>query len=59
MKNRLTKVLALIGACALTVGCMTGCGSSVKEEKTSDKLNVVTTIFPYYDFVEIQLMKIQ
>lgn len=30
---------------------MTGCGSSVKEEKTSDKLNVVTTIFPYYDFV--------
>lgn len=28
MKNRLTKVLALIGACALTVGCMTGCGNS-------------------------------
>lgn len=27
MKNRLTKVLALIGACALTVGCMTGCGN--------------------------------
>lgn len=30
---------------------MTGCGNSVKEEKTSDKLNVVSTIFPYYDFV--------
>lgn len=28
MKNRMTKVLAMIGACVLTVGCITGCGNN-------------------------------
>ena len=37
MKNRLTKVLALIGACALTVGCMTGCGSSDNTQSSASQ----------------------
>ena len=36
MKNRLTKVLALIGACALTVGCMTGCGNSNNTQSSAE-----------------------
>lgn len=28
MKNRLKKVLAIVGACVLTMGCMTACGGS-------------------------------
>ena len=36
MKNRLTKVLALIGACVLTVGCMTGCGNSNNTQSSAE-----------------------
>ena len=36
MKNRLTKVLALIGACALTVGCMTGCQNSNNTQSSAE-----------------------
>lgn len=32
------------------VAALTGCGANVEESNDSDKLNVVTTIFPAYDF---------
>ena len=37
MKNRLTKVLAFIGACALTAGCITGCGSTNTQSSVSNQ----------------------
>ena len=37
MKNRLTKVLAFIGACALTAGCITGCGSNNTQSSVSNQ----------------------
>lgn len=49
--GRIKKLITLCICISLVTVMMTGCGSSVNEEKTSDKLNVVTTIFPYYDFV--------
>lgn len=42
MKNRLTKVMALIGACALTVGCITGCGSDNTQSSASVQSNAAS-----------------
>ena len=44
------KIAALAAATALVLGSLTGCTSKKKED--SDKLKVVTTIFPPYDFAK-------
>lgn len=49
--GRIKRLITLCIYISLVTVIMTGCGSNVNEEKTSDKLSVVTTIFPYYDFV--------
>ena len=41
MKNRVRKVLAIVGACVLTMGCMTACGSSEDTTGVSDANNSV------------------
>ena len=49
------KILSIFLAFAITISsiCLiTGCGNSAKEfSDSSDKLKIVSTIFPYYDFV--------
>ena len=47
------KLISLIMASLLLTGVFTGCGNKndTKPETGSDKLNVVTTIFPEYDWV--------
>lgn len=45
------RILSLILACTASLGMLTGCGSTPLTEKDSDKLKVVTTIFPEYDWV--------
>lgn len=35
MKNKVTKMLALIGACALTIGSLTACGNSEKPDSST------------------------
>ena len=47
MKNRISLLLAL----ALIVGLLAGCGQQNNTNKT-DKLSIVTTIFPEYDWVK-------
>lgn len=42
MKNRLQKLLAVMGACVLTMGMMTGCGSS-ETASTADSSSASTT----------------
>lgn len=49
---------SLLGACALALGFLTACGTaagqgstSARETSTTDALQVVTTIFPEYDWV--------
>ena len=49
--GRIKRLITLCIYISLVTVIMTGCGSNVNEEKTSDKLSIVTTIFPYYDFV--------
>lgn len=44
------KIISLILACCLTVCLMSGCNNSKNEE--NDKLEIVTTIFPAYDWVK-------
>lgn len=50
MKTRFARFLGiLLTICLLASGCG---GGSIRPQKTQDKrLNVVTTLFPYYDFV--------
>ncbi len=46
------KILALCLSVCIIAGVLSGCGKSTQSSKEdSDKLSVVTTIFPYYDFV--------
>lgn len=47
MKNRISLLLAL----AIIVGLLAGCGQQNNTNKT-DKLSIVTTIFPEYDWVK-------
>ena len=49
------KIIALLFALLITVGVFTGCGNqngSESKEAASKKLNIVTTIFPEYDWVK-------
>ncbi len=54
--RRKKSIVALALVCSLMLaGCQSGGGSKeglkpVRDNKTEDKLQVVTTIFPYYDF---------
>ncbi len=45
------RILSLVLACTASLGILTGCGNTPLTEKDSDKLKVVTTIFPEYDWV--------
>ena len=48
------KIITLVLALAMTVSLFTGCGkknAAEKGESDSNKLSVVTTIFPEYDWV--------
>ena len=47
MKNRISLLLAL----AIIVGLLAGCGQQNNTNKT-DKLSIVTTVFPEYDWVK-------
>ena len=49
------KIIALLFALLITVGVFTGCGNqngSESKEAAPKKLNIVTTIFPEYDWVK-------
>ena len=49
------KIIALLFALLITVGVFTGCGNqngSESKESAPKKLNIVTTIFPEYDWVK-------
>ncbi len=45
------KLLSLILVAALSLTLLAGCGASSKRTETSEKLSIVTTIFPEYDWV--------
>ena len=45
------KILTVILAVLLIAGCLTGCGSGGDPSGSADKLQIVTTIFPEYDWV--------
>lgn len=45
------KLFALFLIGVLTIGCLYGCGKSDKDKKSGDKVKVVATIFPVYDFL--------
>ena len=45
------KITALLLALLMLVGVLTGCGKQHDTNKT-DKLSIVTTIFPEYDWVK-------
>lgn len=50
------KILSLLLSCALTLGLLTGCGNTAESKvtpapATDQKLSIVTTIFPEYDWV--------
>lgn len=46
------KILSLGMVCCLLIGLFTGCGGSARPQtKSSGKLQIVTTIFPEYDWV--------
>ena len=47
------KVLSIFLAAAVLLGCLTGCGSDRKPG--TDRLQIVTTIFPEYDWVRCVL----
>ena len=49
------KIIALLFALLITVGVFTGCGNqngSESKEAAPKNLNIVTTIFPEYDWVK-------
>ena len=45
------KIISLLLALAITVGLLAGCGQQ-DDTNTADKLSIVTTIFPEYDWVK-------
>ncbi len=45
------KALAVIMIFVFTVGCLSGCSGSSSSQTDSDKLQIITTIFPEYDWV--------
>lgn len=45
------KLCAVLLALLVTAGLLTGCGTPSAPEQTNDKLRIVTTIFPEYDWV--------
>ena len=45
------KISALLLALLMLVGVLAGCGKQNDTDKTDNKLNIVTTIFPEYDWV--------
>ena len=52
--KKMSKVLALGLVLVLIIGCLYGCGSGKNKEssgKSGEKLKVVATIFPIYDFL--------
>ncbi|MBQ6018200.1 MAG: zinc ABC transporter substrate-binding protein [Clostridiales bacterium] len=44
------KLISILAAAAMMAGCLCGCNSAQKAN-TSDKMKIVTTIFPEYDWV--------
>lgn len=48
-KNKLLSLLSLLLLFALTVAALAGCGFSGQKE--NDKIRIVTTVFPIYDWV--------
>lgn len=44
------KILAIVMALIL-VGCLAGCSQSTEQIKKENKITIMTTLFPYYDFV--------
>ena len=47
--QRLIKIMSLLLCLALVLG-FAGCGESAQNEKKNDKLSIVCTLFPQYDF---------
>ena len=45
------KAISILLSLALTAGILTGCNSVSTSESGSEKLRIVTTIFPEYDWV--------
>ena len=50
MKNKIKTIVALVMVMALAMASLTGCGKS--KAKASEKISVVATIFPEYDWVK-------
>ena len=50
MKNRIKAVVALLLSLTLVLTSLTGCGKS--KAKANEKISIVTTIFPEYDWVK-------
>ncbi|SEQ22370.1 zinc transport system substrate-binding protein [Lachnospiraceae bacterium RM5] len=47
------KIIGTVLICTLLIGCLSGCSAPEKLKKlNSDKIQVVTTIFPEYDWVK-------
>lgn len=44
------KLISVLAAAAMMAGCLCGC-SAAQKANTSDKMKIVTTIFPEYDWV--------
>ena len=47
------KAISILLSLALTAGILTGCNSVSTSESGSEKLRIVTTIFPEYDWVQM------
>ena len=47
------RVIAVICSCVVMIGCLSACGSNTESSSApeSDNLQIVTTIFPIYDWV--------
>ena len=45
------KALAVIMIFVFIAGCLSGCSGSSSSQTDSDKLQIITTIFPEYDWV--------